>query len=152
MNIASFLPADNICPDLTATDKVGVLRELTHKLAECHAEIDEAKIVKALAERERLGSTGIENGVAIPHTKLPGLNRIYALFGRSRAGVDFESIDGKPSHLFFLLVAPDKKIGRHLAALELVSRLLQSDVTRQKLLEVEAVELFDAICAADTKG
>jgi nitrogen PTS system EIIA component len=152
MKLASILQPDAICPELTATEKLGAIRELTRQLADCHPEIDEAAIVKALAERERLGSTGIGDGVAIPHAKIPGLDRIYAVFGRSLPGVDFDSIDGKPSHLFFMLVAPDKKVGRHLAALERASRLLQSAANRERLLHMSADELFECICESDEEG
>ncbi|MDP8221850.1 MAG: PTS sugar transporter subunit IIA [Candidatus Lernaella stagnicola] len=152
MKLASILQPDAICPELGATDKMGVLREMTHQLSACYPEVDESQILKALVDRERLGSTGIENGVAIPHAKIPGLDRIYAVFARSPEGIDFESVDGEASTLFFMLIAPDKKVGRHLAALERASRLLQNSETRRALLEMDASELFDSICRADEKG
>lgn len=152
MKIASILKPDAICAELGATEKMGVLRELAHKLAQTHAELDEARILKALVDRERLGSTGIGGGIAIPHAKLAGLNNIYAAFGRSHAGIDFDGTDDQPAHLFFLLIAPAKTVGRHLAALERASRLLQNENTRRRLLDVDADALFSTICEADEKG
>jgi len=90
-----------------------------------------------LLEREKLGSTGIGEGVAIPHGKLPGLPGLLAAFGRKRAGVDFAAIDGKPTHLFFVLFAPDNSAGLHLKALARISRLFKQPQFRQAILNAE---------------
>src|SRR5262249_14339266 len=97
-------------------------------------DLDKVRLVGALEERERLNSTALGDGVAIPHGKLPGIRRVFAAFARSRAGVDFQSLDGKPTHLFFLLVAPEDSAGAHLKALARISRLLKDPDFRNRLL------------------
>src|SRR5919109_5678335 len=100
MRIAEFLREDLVFPDLAATDKAGVLGELCAGLARGVPGLEAKKLADALLEREKLGSTGIGEGVAIPHGKLPGIPGLVAAFGRKRAGVDFAAIDGKPTYLF----------------------------------------------------
>ena len=97
-------------------------------------------LLKVLQEREALQSTGIGEGVAIPHGKLPGLHRLIASFARSRAGVDFESIDGQPTHLFFLLVVPEHSGGQHLKALARISRFFRDAAFRTRLDEAETLD------------
>src|SRR5271167_4575626 len=105
-----------------------------------------------LAERERLGSTAIGDGIAIPHGKLPSVTRILGAFGRHVPGVDFESLDGGPTHLFFMLVAPEDSTSLHLKALARVSRLLRDGNFRDKLLKApDANELFRLIADEDSK-
>jgi PTS system nitrogen regulatory IIA component len=88
-----------------------------------------------LQERERLGSTGIGDGVAIPHGKLKTLDRLLISFGRSRTGIDFDSMDSKPAHLFFLLVAPEESVGVHLKTLARISKLLKNPEVRRRLID-----------------
>ena len=83
-------------------------------------------------ERERISTTAIGEGVAIPHGKLPGLERIYGVFARSSEGVDFNSLDGGPTHLFFVLIAPENAAADHLKALARISRLLKDEVFRRR--------------------
>jgi len=117
-----------------------------------HREIDRGRLIQALEDRERLNSTALGDGVAIPHGKLPGLKRVLAAFGRSRPGVDFQSLDGKPTHLFFLLVAPEDSAGAHLKALARISRLLKDDGFRARLMEAgDARDLFETIRAEDDR-
>jgi PTS system nitrogen regulatory IIA component len=92
-------------------------------------------LASILLDRESLGSTGIGEGVAIPHGKVPGLTRLAAVIARSRAGVQFHSLDGKPTHLFFLVVAPEQSAGMHLKALARISRLLKDARFRRSLLD-----------------
>src|SRR6185369_8259045 len=103
MKIEDILSEDLVLADLGARTKPDVLVELADALTSRHQELnlDKARLVGALEDRERLNSTALGDGVAIPHGKLPGLRRVLAAFGRSRAGVDFQSLDGKPTHLFF---------------------------------------------------
>lgn len=152
MKIAEILRPEAVVPELQAGEKMGVLRELSEKIAALDQSIDAQEVLKALANRERLGSTGIGHGVAIPHTKLPGLSRIHAAFGRSTPGVAFDSVDAQPAHLFFVLLAPDKKVGSHLAALERASRLLHNENNRRRLLEAPAGALFEVIRQADEEA
>ncbi len=135
MKIEDILAEDLVVADLGARSKNEVLVELAKAVTHAHPEIDVARLVGALEERERLNSTALGDGVAIPHGKLPGIRRVFAAFGRSRQGVDFQSIDGKPTHLFFLLAAPEDSAGAHLKALARISRLLKDATFRQRLLE-----------------
>ena len=133
MKILDNLNFQAIVPELKATDKNGVLNELSAVLAEVSGASQE-EVVRVLLDRERLGSTGIGGGVAIPHGKLQSLDSLLLAFGRSREGVDFEAMDGKPTHLFFLLLAPEDSTGGHLKMLARISRLLKDSVFRESLM------------------
>jgi PTS system nitrogen regulatory IIA component len=133
MRILDTLKETAIIPELSATDKKGVLEELTGPVAE-ESGVDQEQMVRVLLERERLGSTGIGEGIAIPHGKLKSLDTLLVGFGRSLKGVDFEAIDGKPAHLFFLLMAPENSSGTHLRMLARISRLLKDGTFRQRLM------------------
>jgi len=152
MKIEDILAPELVIPALRASDKAGVLRELAGLVAEHHPEIDRARLVQALEDRERLNSTALGDGVAIPHGKLPGLKRVFAAFGRSPEGVEFQSLDGKPTRIFFLLVAPEDSAGAHLKALARISRLLKDEPFRTKLLDAaDAPALYAAIQEEDAK-
>lgn len=151
MKIDSFLKFEAVVPDLVSREKNGALQELAHVLAKAVNGLDENLIFKALAERERLGSTGIGDGIAIPHAKVNGPNQIFGALGRSKKGVDFESADGKPTHLLFLLIAPNNSVVSHLAALERVSKLLEKTEIRTMLMEVDDDKLYETIITADNK-
>jgi len=135
MRITDFLDKDSILEELTSSTKEGVLRELVSLLARNGKIKDEKRALEVLFEREKLGSTGIGEGIAIPHGKLPDLEGIVCAFGRSKKGVDFESIDGAPVHLVFLLLAPENSTTEHLKALASLSRLLKDPHFRKNLLE-----------------
>mgnify|MGYP002624043104 CR=1 FL=1 len=152
MKLVEILPEALIIPALQGDSKDAVLRELAEHLARAHEEVDADKLVEVLWERERLGSTALGDGVAIPHGKLPGLRSVLAAFGRHPEGVDFESLDGQPSRIFFLLVAPDNSVGQHLKALARVSRLLKDDGFRQHLADTaDRATLYRSICEEDDK-
>jgi PTS system nitrogen regulatory IIA component len=140
MRIEDILAPELVIATLAATTKAGVLDELASAVAVKHPDIDRARLVEALDERERLNSTALGEGVAIPHGKLPALRRVFGAFGRSPAGVDFQSLDGKPTQLFFLLVAPEESAGAHLKALARISRLLKDDAFRARLREAPDAE------------
>jgi PTS system nitrogen regulatory IIA component len=111
MKIVDLLPREElVAASLKGATKTDVVRELAEHLAAQNAEVDAELLVNVLWERERLGSTAIGDGIAIPHGKLAGLKGVIGAFGRHRNGVDFDSLDGKPTRLFFVLVAPG--IGR----------------------------------------
>jgi len=135
MRITDFLDKDSIVEELTSETKEGVLRELISLLVKIGKVKDERKALEVLFEREKLGSTGIGEGIAIPHGKLSDLESIVCAFGRSKKGVDFESIDGAPVHLVFLLLAPENSTTEHLKALASLSRLLKDSHFRKNLLE-----------------
>ena len=133
MRILDNLKPQAIVPELKATDKNGVLGELSSVLADASGASQE-EMVRVLLDRERLGSTGIGGGVAIPHGKLQSLDSLLLAFGRSPQGVDFEAMDGRPTHLFFLLLAPEDSTGGHLKMLARISRLLKDSVFRESLM------------------
>jgi len=144
VKITDVLQAHSVVGALRGRTKNEVIEELAAVVATHHPEIDGTRLVQALEDRERLNSTALGDGVAIPHGKLSGLKRVVAAFGRSPDGVDFQSIDGKPTHLFFLLVAPEDSAGAHLKALARISRLLKDDGFRARLMEAPAAEAIYA--------
>ncbi len=135
MKISELLNPEAIVADLQAKDKEKALAELTDSLISCEPTLDRGAVIAVLREREKLGSTGIGDGVAIPHGKLAGISELKLVFGRSHTGVDFESMDGQPAHLFFLLIAPEESVGVHLKTLAKISKLLKDAVARKKLLD-----------------
>jgi PTS system nitrogen regulatory IIA component len=149
MNITDILDEDSIIAELTSKDKKGVLEELVSVLVENGRLQDKEKPVQVLLERERLGSTGIGDGIAIPHGKLKEIKRIICSFGRTKAGVDFQSIDEKPTHLFFLLLAPEDSASEHLQALARLSRILKDDQLRRRLMETNSKEEIYRIIAEE---
>ena len=150
MRISEILNKDLLIPNLQSTNKKGVLEELAAALVGQHKLGDLDQVVEVLLDREKLGSTGIGDGIAIPHGKVKDLKGVVASFGRSRDGIDFESIDQKPAHLFFLLVAPENSAGVHLKALARISRLLKDPSFREKLMDGETKEdLFRIISEED---
>lgn len=135
MKISELLNPQAIVVDLQAGDKNRALAELTDVLIACEPSLNRDQVIEVLKEREKLGSTGIGDGVAIPHGKLGGIPELMLAFGRSPKGVNFESMDGQPAHLFFLLVAPEESVGVHLKTLARISKLLKDSTVRQKLLD-----------------
>lgn len=152
MKIKQILSKESIIASLKSGTKEEVLRELAVLLTpRCpEASLEEISIV--LQEREKLGSTGIGNGVAIPHGKLAGLTQIVTGFGRSRPGILFDSQDGKAAHLFFVLLAPENAASLHLKVLARLSRLLKDVHFRNQLLEAgNEDEIYRSIVAEDDK-
>ena len=152
MKIMDILLKDAVILDIESTGKREVLAELSEGAANAEASLDTERLFQVLLERENLQSTGIGDGVAIPHGKMPGLARLVASFARSRTGVDFQSIDGQPTHLFFLLVVPEHSGGQHLKALARISRFFRDAAFRKALNEAESQEdVFRAIEEQDAK-
>jgi nitrogen PTS system EIIA component len=135
MKLSELFQEENIIPELKAKDKKGVLEEMVGVLVKHEPHLDKNALVHVLLERERLGSTGIGDGVAIPHGKASEVNQPRIAFGRSRKGLDFESMDGEPTHLFFLLVAPENSASIHLQALARIAKVLKNSAFRKDLLE-----------------
>ncbi|MFH1258922.1 MAG: PTS sugar transporter subunit IIA [Elusimicrobiota bacterium] len=140
MQIMDFLCPKAIKLDLEGGTKKEVLAELADLLAKAKEINNPATIVKVLLEREELGSTGIGQGIAIPHGKSDTVNKIVAAFGISKKGIDFEALDGEPVYLMFLLIAPPDSAGAHLKALAKISRLLKDKFFRQALRESTKIE------------
>ncbi len=144
MKITDFLAPDCVVPELDAAGKREALAHLAGVLAGKDLAVQPARLVEALLERERIGSTGVGEGVAIPHAKLRGLRRLLGAFGRSRHGVDFDAVDGQPCHLFFLLVAPEEAASEHLRALSRIAKLMRDPEVRRALLEARDAEALYA--------
>ncbi len=152
MKIAEILSPEMVIPQLHGASKAEVLSELAQCLCKTHTEVTFDRLLAVLNERERLGSTAIGDGIAIPHGKLRGITQILGVFGRSSGGVDFDSLDGNPTNLFFLLVAPEDSASLHLKALARVSRLFKDSGFRQRLLDApEASELYRLLKEEDSK-
>ncbi len=150
MKILDILNVDCIIPELHSQNKRDVLEELIGALSNFKASLDKKALVEVLLERERLGSTGIGDGIAIPHGKIQDLDELILSFGRSTQGIEFDSMDGRPTHLFFLLIAPENSAGIHLRALAKISRLLKSAHFRQRLMEAgNREEIFQVIQEED---
>ncbi|GJD79842.1 PTS IIA-like nitrogen regulatory protein PtsN [Methylobacterium gregans] len=125
MPILEFLDPDSVVPALRARAKKQVLQELSAQAARRLPGLDEREVFETLLQRERLGSTGIGDGVAIPHGKLPGFDRLFGLVARLEKPVDFEALDGQPVDIAFLLLAPEGAGADHLKALAQVARVLR---------------------------
>ncbi|MCC6847819.1 MAG: PTS sugar transporter subunit IIA [Deltaproteobacteria bacterium] len=152
MKIIDILAPAAILPAMKATTKRDALQELASLLASLHPEIDGARLLQVLLDREALGSTAIGEGIAIPHGKMPGVSNVVAAFGRSAEGLPFDSLDGNPTRLFFLLIAPEDSAGVHLKALARVSRLLKDKSFRDRLATGGSQEqLFAIIKEEDEK-
>lgn len=150
MRIIDILSKDSIVENLTSRSKKEVIQELVKALPK--GRYDSDKLVQILLEREKLGSTGIGDGVAIPHGKLGDIDKLMASFGRSKKGVDFDALDGSPTHLFFLLVAPENSAGIHLKALAKISRLFKDGQFRNALMSAkDKEEIYDIIKEEDEK-
>ncbi len=137
MKVTRYISDRCIIPHLQAESKDEVLRKLAAKAVELYPELDLEDIIEVLLDRERLGTTGIGNGVAIPHGKLVELDNIVIVLGRSLEGVPFESADNKPAKIIFLILAPEGAATRYLKILAQVSRLVKSQDMRQKLLDAK---------------
>jgi len=153
MKLVDIIDKNNIIPELQARDKKGVIEELAKVMSLHEPLIKESALVKVLFERERLGSTGIGDGVAIPHGKLTGVNNPVISFGRSREGLDFDSMDGQPTYLFLLLVAPANSSGIHLQVLAKIAKILKNGTLRTKLIEAKSrEELYQILIQTDDES
>lgn len=132
MDLADLLVPDGIIPSLKATCKKQVLQELSKRAAEL-TDLDARTIYETLLQRERLGSTGLGRGIAIPHVKFRSLNKIVCIFARLEEAIDFDSHDGDPVDIVFLLLAPEHASGDHLKALARISRLVREPETLERL-------------------
>jgi len=139
MEIADLLSPKSVIANLRATSKKQALQELAKRAAELTG-LHERQVFDVLLERERLGTTGVGNGIAIPHGKLPTLDRLYGLFARLERPINFESIDEQPVDLIFLLLAPESAGADHLKALARVSRLLRDKAVCEKLRGTDSPE------------
>lgn len=152
MKIMDFLCTEAVTAELKATDKQGIINELVNLLGDAGEIKNKDSLVKILMARETLGSTGIGQGIGIPHGKSPHVKKLIAAFGLSKQGVDFESLDGEITHIFFLLVAPEESAGPHLKALARISRLLKDKFFRDLLIKAKDIkEIIKVIRDEDSK-
>jgi PTS system nitrogen regulatory IIA component len=147
MKITDMLRKEYMIERLLARGKTAVLEEMVAQFQRGPETFSEPEMVRVLLEREKLGSTGIGEGIAIPHGKLEGLEGMIVAFGRSPEGIDFEAMDGKPVHLFFMLMAPENSTGQHLKVLARISRILKDGDFRQQLLDAGSVDQLYRIIA-----
>jgi PTS system nitrogen regulatory IIA component len=152
MKLTDILIREACQIDMQAQTKKEALRELSTALCEDAKTLAANELLDLLLEREKLGTTAMGDGIAIPHARVESLDRVLASFGRSRQGVDFDSVDGKPTHLFFLLVAPGREGSAHLLTLARLSRLLSKEEFRARLLDVDSIDdLFRAFEEAEAR-
>jgi nitrogen PTS system EIIA component len=152
MKIAELLQLEDIKPALSAETKEEVLGELASGIVARHPYLETEEVFRILLEREMLGSTGIGDGIAIPHGKLNKLERPVLSFGRSLNGVDFDALDGRKVSLFFLLLAPEGADGLHLKMLARISRILKDPAVRRELLAAsDAAAIVDILREQDER-
>src|SRR5260370_40212978 len=132
MLLTDLVAPNAVIPALRVNSKKQILHELAAKAAELCGQ-NERTILEILQQREKLGSTGVGNGIAIPHGKLPKLNKLFGLFARLERAIDFEALDGQPVDLVFLLLAPEGAGADHLKALARIARLLRDQDIAKKL-------------------
>jgi PTS system nitrogen regulatory IIA component len=153
MKIVDIITPERVIHELTADNKSDLLRELAAHLVQCDPNLSEAdapRVVEVLLERERLASTGISDGVAIPHGKLMGLPGISSVIGIKHDGLDFGAIDNQLSRIFVVLLAPENSAGMHLKALARISQLLKDPQFRDQVLEApDAGEVYRVIAEED---
>ena len=152
MKITDILKKEFIIDNLVSADKASVLEELSFFLKSKGLVSDKENLLNALMEREKLGSTGIGENVAIPHAKSSEIDQIITIFGRSIKGVEFDSLDKKPVHFIYLVLAPTKSSGQHLKVLARISRLLKNKSLREAIMSAtETNQIYSIIADEDSK-
>lgn len=152
MSIEEALNESCVIADIQGTTKKDVLIELVRALKKANLIKNEKEVVNVILEREKLGSTGIGDGVAIPHGKLKDIGHIICVFGRSLQGVDFDSVDQKPAHIFFLLLAPENSASLHLKMLSRISKLLRDPSFRKRLMELgDSHDIYRSVVEEDRR-
>jgi len=152
MKISDILKKEHIIKELDSRDKKNVLDELSSFLENEGEITNKENLLAALIGREKLGSTGIGENVAIPHAKISEIDKIITVFGRSKNGVEFESLDQKPVNFIFLVLAPENSTGQHLKALARISRLFKNPSLRESVLRTnEADQIYSILVDEDSK-
>ena len=152
MKISDILKKEHIIKELDSHDKKNVLDELSSFLEDEGEITNKENLLAALIEREKLGSTGIGENVAIPHAKISEIDKIITVFGRSKNGVEFESLDQKPVNFIFLVIAPENSTSQHLKALARISRLFKNASLRESVLRTnEADQIYSILVDEDSK-
>ena len=152
MKISDILKKEHVIKELNSCDKKNVLDELSSFLEDKGEITSKENLLVALIEREKLGSTGIGENVAIPHAKISEIDKIITVFGRSKNGVEFESLDQKPVNFIFLVIAPENSTSQHLKALARISRLFKNASLRESVLRTnEADQIYSILVDEDSK-
>ncbi len=152
MKISDVLERKTIIPNLHSKTKPDVIKELAENIASAYPNINDERLVEVLMEREKLCSTAVDFGVAIPHAKLSGISNIIAGFGRSAQGIDFDSLDSKKTHLFIILIAPENSVGDHIQLLARISKIFKNPDLRARLMDCESQdEIYESIILEDAK-
>lgn len=145
MKISDLISNDSIILDLKATTKQQVLEEISNFVAQT-SNLNQEKTLEVLKERENICSTAIDEGVAIPHGKLSGLNKIICVIARSNKGIDFDSLDEKPTHIFILLLSPENSSNLHIQALSTISKIFKNPELRENILKSSTIdEIYELI-------
>lgn len=151
MALSDLIPGNGVSVELGASSRKQVLQSMSELAADATG-LNARVIFDAVLQRERLGSTGVGQGVAIPHARLAGVDHVQGFFARLRTPVDFESIDGRPADLVFLLLAPEGSGAEHLKALARVSRLFRREDIRQRLRAAPDADAVHAVLAGEPKS
>jgi len=152
LKIAEILQEQCVVADIRGKTKREIITELVEALAKARLVKDIEPVVNVVMDREKLGSTGIGNGVAVPHGKLKNINNIMCAFGRSQNGVDFDAVDRAPVHIFFLVLAPEDSASLHLKVLSRITKILRDQSLRKKIIKLTNVhELYTSILEEDEK-
>ena len=152
MKISEILTKENIIKDLKSFDKESVLEELSNFLKDRGEIPNKENLLLSLLEREKLGSTGIGENVAIPHAKIRDIDKIITVFARSQIGVEFESLDQKPVNFIYLILAPENSTGQHLKALARISRLFKNPSLRESVLRANEIDqIYSILVDEDSK-
>jgi PTS system nitrogen regulatory IIA component len=152
MKISEILTKENIIKDLKSFDKESVLEELSNFLKDRGEIPNKENLLLSLIEREKLGSTGIGENVAIPHAKIRDIDKIITVFARSQIGVEFESLDQKPVNFIYLILAPENSTGQHLKALARISRLFKNPSLRESVLRANEIDqIYSILVDEDSK-
>lgn len=153
MRLADVLSEEHIITGLEAGEKRDLLDKMVSRAASLDNAVEKDAVLKAILEREELGTTGIGHGVAIPHGRIKGLRELMVFFGRSEKGVDYDSMDRMPVHLFFLIMAPENSAAAHLKVLASISNLLKNQELRLKLMNANGrSEIYRAIVDAERRN
>lgn len=150
MKVSEFLKIENVISDLKSNTKTDVLKELAGNIASNSSNLSFEKTYETLQEREKLCSTAMDEGVAIPHGKLHGISNTYLAFGRSKKGIDFDSLDSKPTHMFILIISPGNSSKTHIQSLAKISNIFKNNKFRSNILNANDVEeIYELITEED---
>ncbi len=152
MKLVDFLKVKTVIPKLKSTTKQSVIKEIADNISNIHPNINNERLIEALLEREKLCSTALDSGVAVPHAKISGITEIILGFGKSLEGIAFESLDNTPTNFFITLIAPENSSGTHIQLLARISKIFRDQDLRSKLLNCDSEEeIFYTLTSEDEK-